>query len=187
MIHNSIEALRIRGYNALGVQEIADNAGMPKGSFYNHFESKEDFAVAAIEKYLSGATEMTLKSLCDEKYSPYERILRLYDTRIRFERTRLKGTPGCLISTMAQEMSGMSTRVRAASARAMQQMAKLVADCVEKAVGQNEIHPPVNAAKTAEYLEMGWRGALLFARAENSIAPLKNFYTMIPVILGRSK
>lgn len=40
LINNSLEPLRIRGYNALGVQEIADAAGMPKGSFYNHFERR---------------------------------------------------------------------------------------------------------------------------------------------------
>lgn len=63
---------------------------MPKGSFYNHFESKEYFAVAAIAKYLAGAVEVSLKTLSAEKHNPYERILRLYDTRIRFERKRCR-------------------------------------------------------------------------------------------------
>lgn len=185
LIDNSIEALRIRGYNALGVQEIADAAGLPKGSFYNHFESKEDFAVAVMEKYLEGAVEVSQKTLRETKHSPYQRILRLYDTRIRFERTRLKGIPGCLLSTMAQEMSGSSEKLRAASARGMQKMAGLVAGCIAEAEAQSEIHPPLDAAKTAAYLDMAWRGALLFARAERSIEPLQNFYKMIPVILGR--
>jgi TetR/AcrR family transcriptional regulator, transcriptional repressor for nem operon len=185
LIDNSIEALRIRGYNALGVQEIADAAGMPKGSFYNHFESKEDFAVAAMEKYLAGAVEVSQRTLQDARHSAYERILRLYDARIRFERTRLKTAPGCLLSAMAQEMSGTSEKLRAASARGMRKMAALVAACIQEAEARSEIHPPVAAEKTAAYLDMAWRGALLFARAEKSIAPLQNFYKMIPVILGR--
>src|SRR5262245_45092849 len=118
---------------------------MPKGSFYNHFESKEEFAVAAIQKYLRGAVQVSLKILADKKYSAYDRILRLYDTRIRFERTRLKDTPGCLLSTMAQEMSGASEKVRVASAQAMQEMAELVALCVNEAAAANEIHPPLPA------------------------------------------
>jgi TetR/AcrR family transcriptional repressor of nem operon len=187
LIDNSIEALRVRGYNALGVKEIADAAGMPKGSFYNHFESKEDFAVAAIEKYLAGAIRISLETLADEKRTAYERILRLYETRIRFEKTRLKTLPGCLLSTMAQEMAGTSEKVRAASARAMREMVRLVADCVAKAVTAGEIHPPLNADKTADYLEMAWRGALLFARAERGAEPLKNFYALIPAVLGRRK
>ena len=40
-----------QGYNATGIQQITDHAGVPKGSFYNHFESKEVFAVAIIEQY----------------------------------------------------------------------------------------------------------------------------------------
>lgn len=185
LIQNSIENLRVRGYNALGVQEIADSAGMPKGSFYNHFESKEDFAVAAIESYLAGAIESSNKILNKDIPRPYERILRLYDTRIRFERTRLTGTPGCLLSTMAQEMSGSSEKVRRASARAMRQMVDLVAEAVASAATAGEIHTPVAAGTAAECLEAAWRGALLFARAERSITPLKNFFATIPVILGR--
>ena len=40
-----------RGFNATGVQEITAAAGVPKGSFYNYFDSKEAFAVAGLTEY----------------------------------------------------------------------------------------------------------------------------------------
>src|SRR5688572_18129687 len=40
-----------QGYSASGIAEITAAAGVPKGSFYNHFESKEAFASAALDSY----------------------------------------------------------------------------------------------------------------------------------------
>ena len=51
IIRKGLKALYLKGYNATGVQEIANAAGIPKGSFYNYFSSKEDFGVAVINFY----------------------------------------------------------------------------------------------------------------------------------------
>ncbi|WP_406424298.1 TetR/AcrR family transcriptional regulator [Streptomyces sp. NBC_00873] len=45
LITAAVEQFHIHGYAAAGVKDITDAAGAPKGSFYNHFESKEALAV----------------------------------------------------------------------------------------------------------------------------------------------
>jgi AcrR family transcriptional regulator len=40
-----------QGYNGTGIQQSTDQAGVPKGSFYNHFASKEAFGAAIVDLY----------------------------------------------------------------------------------------------------------------------------------------
>jgi len=42
------------GYHASGVQAVVDHAGVPKGSFYNHFKSKEALFSEAVSSFLMG-------------------------------------------------------------------------------------------------------------------------------------
>src|SRR5688572_13073976 len=46
-----LELFLRQGYNATGIQQITDQAGVPKGSFYNHFDSKEAFGAAIVDRY----------------------------------------------------------------------------------------------------------------------------------------
>ena len=51
LIEAGLKTLLGQGFNGSGVQDVADAARVPKGSFYNHFESKEAFAAEALERY----------------------------------------------------------------------------------------------------------------------------------------
>ena len=51
ILEKGLSLFEAKGYNATGIQEIADAAEIPKGSFYNYFSSKEDFGVAVINFY----------------------------------------------------------------------------------------------------------------------------------------
>lgn len=185
MIMQSLEALRLHGYNALGVQEIADAAHMPKGSFYNHFASKEEFAVVSLKTYAKQGIISTERILSDERITPYARLIKLYNERVGFEKKRLATAPGCLINMLAQEMSSASPAIREAAASAMQQLIDCVAAAISKAEASAEIDPPMPARELAAYCEAAWRGALILARAENRIAPLQTFIRMLPITLGR--
>src|SRR3984957_11028955 len=51
LIDVGLELMRRHGYGATGLQELLSAAGVPKGSFYHHFASKEEFTTAVIERY----------------------------------------------------------------------------------------------------------------------------------------
>jgi AcrR family transcriptional regulator len=59
------------GFNGCSVEDITGFAGVPKGSFYNHFESKEDLALEAIESYREAGLH---KSLGEQNRSPVKRL-----------------------------------------------------------------------------------------------------------------
>src|SRR2546423_8259623 len=73
-----VETLHRRGFNASSVQDITDAAGAPKGSFYNHFESKEALAAEAVLKYAEKA-RARLGILREEKLPPLRRLRKYFN------------------------------------------------------------------------------------------------------------
>src|SRR5580693_9524133 len=93
------ELVSARGFNATGVQEITAAAGVPKGSFYNYFDSKEAFAVAVLTEY--GAI------LNQRRAPPLARIARYFAGLAEFHERR-RYAVGCLIGNMALEVTPTS-------------------------------------------------------------------------------
>src|ERR1700685_2792635 len=71
IIQAALKALLEKGFNGVGVQEITEQAGVPKGSFYNHFESKDALGVEIVERYGVGSTRRAV--LTDKTVRPLER------------------------------------------------------------------------------------------------------------------
>src|ERR1700748_215627 len=72
------ELVSIRGFNATGIQEITAAAGVPKGSFYNYFDSKEAFAVAILAEYWDSVVDLYGPILTDSQTPPLSRITRYF-------------------------------------------------------------------------------------------------------------
>jgi len=51
LVEAGLDLLHRRGFSATSVADIAEAAGVPKGSFYNHFKSKDDFGSAVLDLY----------------------------------------------------------------------------------------------------------------------------------------
>ena len=68
-----------RGYNDTGIADLLSAAGVPKGSFYHHFKSKEAFGLAVIDNYGTGATAELEATLADTAYRPLERVRRFFE------------------------------------------------------------------------------------------------------------
>jgi TetR/AcrR family transcriptional repressor of nem operon len=71
----AVETLHMKGFNATSVEDITNAAKVPKGSFYNHFKSKEDLAIEALDRYWQNM-QTSLGFLSDEKRPPVARLKR---------------------------------------------------------------------------------------------------------------
>src|SRR5258708_20009274 len=111
IIEAAMAEFRAHGFNAAGVKDITDAAGAPKGSFYNHFESKEALAVVALERY--GATRR-LQNLADQQTEPLERLRRHFEF-LRDEIVGYSYTQGCLIGNFGNEIVDPSAPIPAAA------------------------------------------------------------------------
>src|SRR5579859_3606633 len=83
LIGVGLELMRKGGYGATGVQDILHAARVPKGSFYHHFDSKEEFTAAVLERYATLEGEHCEKVLGNKQQAPLRRLRRYFEDLIR--------------------------------------------------------------------------------------------------------
>ena len=103
----AIETVRSRGFNGCGVNDITAAAGVPKGSFYNHFDSKEALGAEVVDEYWQRGACRTLRILSDETLAPLERLRRYFASMVGNLADR-DYRCGCLIGNLSAEMADQS-------------------------------------------------------------------------------
>jgi TetR/AcrR family transcriptional repressor of nem operon len=159
------------GYNDLGIQALLAATGIPKGSFYHHFEDKEDFALQVIDQYMRGVHAGLDACLGDLKRPPLERVRSFFEmTRQKYRRD---GYMGCLLGGLGQELSGVSEVFRRKVEACFAKIAARLAVCLEEARQRGDIPADSNPRHLANLLVDCWEGAALRSRLRRDAAPLK--------------
>lgn len=166
------------GYAATGVQDITDAAGVPKGSFYNYFQSKEDFAVAVLELYRDRASEHSAFLTSTEIPSPLTRLSAFLGAAEQ-ELSDSGFAGGCLAGRLAQELAGEQAQFRAPLCQVFGAMQQAVERCLVEAQQVGELAPQDDPALLASFLVNAWQGAMLRAKAAGSVQPLVDVRTVV--------
>lgn len=159
-----------RGYHAVGVQEILSATRIPKGSFYHHFESKQDFALEVIDAYQAKVRELLDATLGDRRRAPLKRVRAFFDGVKKAYAQ--EGYLGCFLGALGQELSGASPLFRGKIDRCLGQIASRVAACLEEARVRGDISESTNTSAAAELLVNAWEGAALRSRLVQGARPL---------------
>ena len=162
-----------RGFNATSVQDITDAAGAPKGSFYNHFESKEALAAEVVRKYAEkGRARFAL--LREEKLLPLRRLRKYFEGLIQLA-VSAGFTHGCLLGNFGAELSSQSPLVRERVGEAFAGWTDALAEVIAQAQKAGDVSGGVSAKALAEFVLHAWEGALVRARVEKDRGPLDTF------------
>jgi TetR/AcrR family transcriptional regulator, transcriptional repressor for nem operon len=177
LIEAGLQTLHLHGFNGCGVQDITDAAGVPKGSFYNHFESKQDLALQALERFWqNGAGWRAL--LGDTKVDPVERLRSHF--RALAEAIVLQNFQrGCLIGNFSTELSIQSPEVRARLAEIYAAWSRSIESCVREAEKAGRVQPHLPAAEIATFLVNTWEGAVLRSKVEGDKSPFDQFERVV--------
>ncbi len=159
-----------RGYHDLGIQALLDATRTPKGSFYHHFEDKEDFALQVIDQYMGHVHAGLDACLGDSSRPPLERVRRFFETVQ--QNYRKEGYLGCLLGGLGQELSGVSEVFRRKVEGCFAEIAKRIAVCLEEARKRGDIPTESNTRRMASLLVDCWEGAALRSRLRGTPAPL---------------
>ena len=159
-----------RGYNDLGIADLLEATGVPKGSFYHHFESKEDFGLQAIDLYMEHVHAGLDQCLDDSGLPPLERVQRFFE--LSMEKYRTEGYLGCLLGGLGQELSGISEAFRRKVERCFAEIARRIAATLADAVHRGELPAKTDVHLMAELLVNCWEGAALRSRLRRDPAPL---------------
>lgn len=158
------------GYNDLGIQALLVRTGVPKGSFYHHFEDKEDFALQVVEQYMRGVHEGLEACLGDASRPPLERVRCFFETTQ--EHYRDEGYMGCLLGGLGQELSGVSEVFRRKIEECFSEIVEQMAVCLYEARGDGAIPVDADPGHLASLLVDCWEGAALRSRLRREAAPL---------------
>ncbi len=167
-----------KGFNNTGIQEVLQAAGVPKGSFYFYFKSKEEFGLELIS-YFEGLMTERMRYHFDSAGSSGLKSLKAYFDEFKafFEETGY--TAGCPVGNMAQELGDLSPRFQERVKNALDNTTSGILRCLGTAQRLGEIDESLNLEETANFILNSWEGALLRMKAEKSIEPLVIFDTMI--------
>jgi TetR/AcrR family transcriptional repressor of nem operon len=168
------------GYVATGVAEITAEAGVPKGSFYNHFESKEALAVAALERYW-GQNAAVLGILAED--APATDRVRRHFAAIGAAMAAEGYLAGCFLGNLATEAAPVSDALRARTSELFAQWTECLADCLRHGMAVGQIAPRVPPEQLARFLIAAWEGAVQRAKVERDGRAFAAFQASLPGLL----
>ncbi|MGP4694124.1 TetR family transcriptional regulator C-terminal domain-containing protein [Agrobacterium cavarae] len=177
----ALDTLHRRGFNATGIQEIADAAGVPKGSFYNHFASKEAAGVEALERYWISGLHL-LEILSDIREQALQR-LRTYFARLREIAAERNYNTGCLIGNFSIEMADHSPAIGAQLHKLLAKWTAALEACIRDGQEDGSIKADLDPSMMASFVLNSWQGAVLRARADKNGSSFAAFDAIMFAVL----
>jgi TetR/AcrR family transcriptional repressor of nem operon len=146
------DVIRTQGFTATTVEDLCRTAGVTKGAFFHHFETKEALGIAAAAYWAETTSAFFAAAPYHDHADPLDRLLGY----IEFRKTIIDGDPAeftCLVGTMTQEVYVSHQAIRDA--------------CAASIFGHAAtIEPDIAAVMTARGIEAEWTPAGLAAHTQ---------------------
>lgn len=184
LVRCGMAVLTEKGFSATGIDEVLKKVGVPKGSFYHYFDSKEAFGHAVIAAYADYFARKLDRWLLAADRPALARIGDFVDdaaegmARYQFRR-------GCLIGNLGQEMSALPESYRERLEAVFRDWQARLANCLRAAQTEGALSPAADCDHWAAFFWVGWEGAVLRARLVRSAEPLHCFTQGFFTAIGR--
>ncbi len=164
LLDAALTVIRTKGYAATTVDDICKAAGLSKGSFFHHFASKEDLAVASARHWAQVTGALFAGAAYHEATTPLDRLLAYVDLR----RQLIQGTLAeftCLVGTMAQEAYDTSPEIRDACWASIHGHADTLVADIQAAMDAHGTRPDWTAESLALHTQAVIQGGFILAKA----------------------
>ncbi|WP_298900853.1 TetR/AcrR family transcriptional regulator [uncultured Psychroserpens sp.] len=153
------DVFRRNGYHNVGINQILKEAGIPKGSFYNFFESKEDFAQQVVKRYGMNNKNWIQSFFDDSELSPVESLKSFYAMLIDMnEEDEYAG--GCLVNNLSVEVGRNNDALAVEANQCFLSWMDVFGSVILKGQDLGEITQNFSETEIAEYLHAGFFGVL---------------------------
>ncbi|MEM7305021.1 MAG: TetR family transcriptional regulator C-terminal domain-containing protein [Planctomycetota bacterium] len=170
LLEEGISSLLRDGYHGTGLNAVLDRAQVPKGSFYNHFKSKEDFAIAAIERYAS-CLGRQLKESLEGAPDPIAGLRAFFRSQMdEFAEAGFVG--GCLVANLGSELEG-NDACREVLDASMQGYRNGLLGAIQDAQAEGFLRSDLPGQAMADLLVSAWEGAVIRMKIQRSLKPLE--------------
>src|SRR5580700_8588564 len=174
LLNEGLKVVLAQGYSGASVRDIVRAAGVPQGSFTNHFTSKEAFAQEVLDLYFVMVRNNIEKTLRSDLLPPLRRLRAWIDLVIAFLKNGDCRT-GCLIGNFSIEASDQSKLIRQRLTEMVKDINESIVYCLNAAIDAGELSASTDVRELAGFLYSSWQGAVLQSKVEQSIKPLERF------------
>lgn len=175
LIRSGVEMMTTYGYVSSNIESILKQVGVPKGSFYYYFKSKEEFGLTIIASYDSFFAHKLDKHLTNMSInSPLARIHAFYeDAKKGMEKYDFNR--GCLIGELIQEESLLPGGYALLLEQILQSWQTKIENCLLLAQQSGEINTHTDCKALAAFFWIGWEGAVTRSKLVKNSTPLDLF------------
>lgn len=175
LIRSGLEQLTENGFASSGIDPILKKVGVPKGSFYHYFASKEAFGLAVIDSYATYFAKRLDACLLDDSIAPLTRLSHYVEgAKIGMQRFEFKR--GCLVGNLGQEVDLLPESFRQILIDIFISWELRVSACLKAAQMNGDIAVDADCDLLAECFWVGWEGAVSRARLVQNNKPLDNYF-----------
>lgn len=175
------QIMAAKGFSGVGLNEILRTAGVPKGSFYHYFASKELYGQAVLEAYFSGYLEAQKLRFNDSRTPAAERLLGYWQQWLLCN-SSASDDQKCLVVKLSAEVADLSEAMRLTLRDGTDKVIAQLADCIR--AGQVDGSLTVtDATATAVMLYQLWLGASLLAKLHRNSVPMEQAMQMTRKVL----
>jgi TetR/AcrR family transcriptional regulator, transcriptional repressor for nem operon len=171
------EGLRVvhaRGYAGASVRDIVQAAGVPQGSFTNHFTSKEAFGLEILELYFAHGRDVMRQTLRNDELPPLERLRDYIEAnKARLNKDSMRN--GCLFGNFTAEACDHSELIRQRLVEIFAEVQDSIVYCLEAAMKAGELPADFKCNDVAGFIVSSLQGANLLAKAQRSPVPVDRF------------
>jgi TetR/AcrR family transcriptional repressor of nem operon len=170
LIHSAIELIGTRSYNAVGVQELCEHAGVKKGSFYHFFPSKRDLTLEALDVIWKKFKEETLDPVFSSDAPALEKFRTLLKKSYEYQLSR-KDCVGCMtgcgFGNLALELSTQDEEIRKKIEEIFCDWTKYLEGVIVEAVAEGALPPETDPAATSQAIVAYIEGVFLLGKTFN--------------------
>src|SRR5215469_13789077 len=189
LLDATLKVVRTKGYSATRIEDVCAEAGLTKGSFFHHFKSKEDLALAAAAHWDALSVETFAAAPYHSAADPVSRLI----AYVEFRKAILKGDlPDftCFAGTIIQEAYRTHPDVSAACARSITGQAEGLEADIREAMRDHGIRGTWTAESLAQHILAVIHGGFILAKAHGSatvaIESLDHLHRYIELLFGQT-
>ncbi len=178
LLEKGVALLMEQGYHGTGLQELVQSVGVPKGSFYNYFPSKEAFSAEVVKHYIDPFIKQLDHHLQRQDVSADVALRAYFDALIEeTERKDFKG--GCLLGNLMGEIGDTSELAQTSLREAVHRYRDKLREGIARGQREGSFRRDMDARDMADFLVNVWQGAILRVKIERSVRPLTQFCDML--------
>lgn len=172
-----------KGFSAVGLNEILTSSGVPKGSFYHYFNSKEAFGETLLQRYFDDYLKSMDQLFGQAGLNGAEKMMKYWDNWLTTQ-TASDPQSKCLVVKLAAEVADLSDDMRSVLLRGTTQIIVRLTSAIKEGVADGTLTINDNPSSLAETLYQSWLGASLLAKISRDDVPLRAAMSATRRLLG---